>query len=294
MPCAHDEVVHYPIAELEVVVGDQKITVKVGISDRLPVQLLLGRDVSELLSLLTTSKVYSESLVSSSEFDCSSQDQEIVAVTTRAQTRKLRSEPVETTTSKGDNGLPKESTESDDIFRAFADDIFEGGQEAPFDLSTEKSQPTLVRSEGGAQRSDHQMGRTRYANGRVKGAQHDDPNLAAARKVANETTNLSAGEGFFWKDGLLYRRWEPKGSGQESGSVVQIVLPACCLDATLAIAHEIPLGRHLGKPKQPNASSDDSTGPHSTAISQISARHARPANLTLPDMLLRPRSFLCL
>ena len=246
--CAHGEVVHYPIAELEVVVGDQKITVKAGISDRLPVQLLLGRDVSEFFSLLATSKVYSDSLVSSSEFDCSSQDQEIVAVTTRAQARKLRSEPVGSTTPKGDNGLPKESTESDDIFRAFADDIFEGGQERPL----------LTRAQ---KRADRRRFAAKEASGEavtkwsvldmpkeeLKEAQRDDPTLAAARKVADGTTDLSAGEGFSWKGGLLYRRWEPKRSGQDSGSVVQLVLPARCRDATLAIAHEIPLGGHLGK-----------------------------------------------
>ena len=40
--CAHGEVVHYPIAELEVAVGDTKIHIRAGVSDRLPVQLLLG------------------------------------------------------------------------------------------------------------------------------------------------------------------------------------------------------------------------------------------------------------
>ena len=31
--CAHGEVVHYPTAELEVVVGDKKIITKAGVSD---------------------------------------------------------------------------------------------------------------------------------------------------------------------------------------------------------------------------------------------------------------------
>ena len=53
--CAHGEVVHYSIAELEVVVEDKKIIMKAGVSDLLPVQLLLGRYVPELFSLIGTS-----------------------------------------------------------------------------------------------------------------------------------------------------------------------------------------------------------------------------------------------
>ena len=48
--CAHGEL---PNCGTGSGVGDQKITVKAGMSDRLPVQLFLGRDVSELFSLIT-------------------------------------------------------------------------------------------------------------------------------------------------------------------------------------------------------------------------------------------------
>ena len=50
--CAHGESVCYPLAELEIAVGGKTMTVRAGVSDRLPAQLLLGRDVPELFSLL--------------------------------------------------------------------------------------------------------------------------------------------------------------------------------------------------------------------------------------------------
>lgn len=43
--CVHREVVYYPTAELEVVIGDKKIVTKARVSDGLLVQLLLGQDV---------------------------------------------------------------------------------------------------------------------------------------------------------------------------------------------------------------------------------------------------------
>ena len=48
----HGGSVRYPLAELEITVGGRTMVVKAAVSGRLPVQLLLGRDVPELFSLL--------------------------------------------------------------------------------------------------------------------------------------------------------------------------------------------------------------------------------------------------
>ena len=53
--CAHGESVRYPVADLELTIGGWKIKVKAGVSDRLPVQLLLGRDVPKLFNILASS-----------------------------------------------------------------------------------------------------------------------------------------------------------------------------------------------------------------------------------------------
>ena len=50
-------------------------------------------------------------------------------------------------------------------------------------------------------------------------------------------------------DDLLHRQWEPKGSESTHDTIHQLVLPAKYQDTALAIAHEIPLGGHLGKTK---------------------------------------------
>ena len=80
-------------------------------------------------------------------------------------------------------------------------------------------------------------------------AQRTDPTLATARKIAEGNTDLAGGEGFYYRGGLLYRHWEPKGRTHGEESCEQLALPIKCRDAVLAIAHEIPLGGHLGKTK---------------------------------------------
>ena len=117
--CAHGEVVHYPIATLEVAVGGKKIAIRAGVSDRLPVQLLLGRDVPELFSLLAATS-------DSHSVDSVSAKQDVVAVITRAQARCGNVEQVvedDTSEVGGD-----ESTDFNPG-REFADDLFEGGRE---------------------------------------------------------------------------------------------------------------------------------------------------------------------
>ena len=52
---------------------------------------------------------------------------------------------------------------------------------------------------------------------------------------------------FTWKDGLLFRKWRPKGS--EVGDIrerEQLVLPKKYRDLVLRLVHDIPLGGHLG------------------------------------------------
>ena len=90
------------------------------------------------------------------------------------------------------------------------------------------------------------MGHTGYDPYRASGSQHDDPTLEKAQKIAGGVCNVSGGEGFYVQNNLLYRHWNLKKGG---GTIEQLVLPAKCRDAALAIAHEIPMGGHLGKTK---------------------------------------------
>ena len=53
--CAHGDSVRYPLADLDIEVEGKRFTIRAGVSEELPVQLLLGRDVPELLKLLCAS-----------------------------------------------------------------------------------------------------------------------------------------------------------------------------------------------------------------------------------------------
>lgn len=53
---------------------------------------------------------------------------------------------------------------------------------------------------------------------------------------------------FFYEEGLLYRKWEPRalcGQGT-SEAVAQLILPKACRPLALELAHLVPLSGHLG------------------------------------------------
>ena len=54
--CAHGDNVNYPLADVDVEIEGRKMTIRAGVSDRLPVQILLGCDVPELVELLKSVK----------------------------------------------------------------------------------------------------------------------------------------------------------------------------------------------------------------------------------------------
>ena len=231
--CTHGEVVHYPTAE--VVVGDKKIITKAGVSDRLPVQLLLGRDVPELFSLLAT--ISGSDCV---ESELSSPTEQVVAVT-RARTYD-EPKPV-----GQDKPVKQVAQDSDaDLGNAFSDDLFQTGREK---VRQTQSQKRTERRRYAIEKCASRWAVLDLTTEELRAAQRDDPTLKAARRVANGQPDLSEGEGFYYENDILYRRWEPKGPERQHGIVQQLVLPTECRDAVLAIAHEIPLGGHLGKTK---------------------------------------------
>ena len=83
---------------------------------------------------------------------------------------------------------------------------------------------------------------------KLQSLQEGDETLSAARRAAKGEMN-SAGKGFFLREGLLYRRWEPPGQEEGVGVVEQLVLPEQCRRTVLRLAHEIPLSGHMGKRK---------------------------------------------
>ena len=83
--------------------------------------------------------------------------------------------------------------------------------------------------------------------GDLRKLQQEDETLATIRAAADGESN-AAGDGFYRKEGIFYRKWTPPGR-DESLEVHQLVLPLQCRRAVLHLAHQIPLAGHLGKSK---------------------------------------------
>ena len=77
--CAHGDTVIYPLAEARICVGGRELTVLAAVSDTLPVSMLLGRDVPELMALL------GKEPTKETKPQTDPVDHDILAVTTRAQ-----------------------------------------------------------------------------------------------------------------------------------------------------------------------------------------------------------------
>ena len=73
----------------------------------------------------------------------------------------------------------------------------------------------------------------------------DTPNYPHYCKVSRGARISTSSRGYCTDGGCL------RGGGGEEGAMTieQLVLPAPCHPAIMAIAHEIPLSRHLGKTK---------------------------------------------
>ena len=80
--CAHGDTVEYPLATVDISIGDQKFTVEAAwVADALPASVLLGTDVPNLVELLHSNSVRQ-----------SGRSEAVLAVMTRAQTKKSAEE----------------------------------------------------------------------------------------------------------------------------------------------------------------------------------------------------------
>ena len=229
--CAHGESVRYPLADLEIDVQGKRFVVRAGVSDKLPVQLLLGRDAPELFSLLTSSptsvaeelsvgSVSSEGSAKSVTSEVSStrigsttpvsnlvcgksasiesespnnvdSDAVVVAVLTRSQTRQ------------------EDNTVDDNPGAHFDDELFEGGQGRTRQTKSQKRnvrrqhfvpKEPIASSLGTKSRWDI----LDMSTEELRNAQQEDQTLATVRTVASGKPNLTVGGGIFLRDGLIY------------------------------------------------------------------------------------------
>jgi hypothetical protein len=72
--------------------------------------------------------------------------------------------------------------------------------------------------------------------------QDDEETLRRAQTTADGEPSAAAGEKFFRRDGLVYRRYSPPGSDDDAHSIDQLVLPTPLRPVVLKLAHDIPDG----------------------------------------------------
>ena len=80
--------------------------------------------------------------------------------------------------------------------------------------------------------------------------QENDSTLEPIRKLVRESTTTGNTGKFFQRKGLIYRQWRPKDNHEDdSGSIEQLVIPRKCRKVALELAHDVPIGGHLGSKK---------------------------------------------
>ena len=80
----------------------------------------------------------------------------------------------------------------------------------------------------------------------IKQWQAQDSTLQKARETVGEGDSKDR-VGFYYEDGLLYRKWRPDGSAEgDLRTCKQLVLPQQCRQQVLRLAHDVPLAGHMG------------------------------------------------
>ena len=259
--CAHGDTVLYPLARISLEVEGKAIDVEAAISDTLPMSVQLGTDVPHLYELL--------------EGDRSKTTEDVFAVTTRAAEKKRRAAAENYHRKEEACGVRPnvivDDNDSADVPAWMSDldgSLFSGGKErvkkSRKEKRAEKERRTQLQSRIEEDKEEYecedqdefQKHELDISSEELKVLQHLDPTLGEIR-VAVKTRESTEGVGFFYKEGLLCRRWIPMRFGRgeltrrdkESIAVDQLVLPAKCRRKVMEMAHNIPLAGHLGKKK---------------------------------------------
>ena len=258
--CAHGDIVSYPLAQVEIRVGGSQYVLEAAVSERLPVAVLLGRDVPGLATLLNRGSPSKDT----------EQVEEAMAVTTRAQRQREEKEAANCAERERLSGVQphsivqnvegpwqesQEGLEQGQEELAAESDGCPGGKwdEDIFTASRERAKLTKrqkrinkkqYRRDTEQQPPAHPLDLTAEE---LRDMQEKDDSLAAVRKAAIGGVS-TAGTGFFEREGLLYRRWTPRGRDEDM-AIEQLVLPTPCRKTVLQLAHELPLAGHMGKKK---------------------------------------------
>ncbi len=240
--CVHGDKVNYPSAEVDLEIDGWTRTPKVALIPNVPVEVVLGL----------------------ADHPPVSQKGESLMVLTRAQRRQQQQSTPEDTDGETEAGLGdlpggdeartpeqplgqgKQAGETDtELLDGQVIDQSERtgahGEEIPSQTEEEEAhtQSTTISSSGTDLQTSPQQ---------LRLWQQTDPTLKKVRELAStQTEDTSKGRAsFFYKGGLLYRKWSPKPRGGENGHQYKQLQ---CRALVLSIAHDVPLAGHLGTNK---------------------------------------------
>ena len=210
--CVHGDEVRYPTAEVKLKLGRWSRTARVVVAPGIPVPVLLGTDIYDL----TPSNP--------------------VMVTTRAQARRECS-----TTARPEN-IPTEEGMSE-----FRQTVNTRAQE---NVSTDECSRSTSEKETGEQRREETPTSAPQGLDPLGASADDIKQWQATDPKARDEAEEEETEdrvGFYYNNGLLYRRWRPQGTAEgDVRTCKQLVLPQQCRQPVLRLAHDVPMAGHMG------------------------------------------------
>ena len=250
--CAHGDTKLHPLALVEVELDGSHIQVEAALSEELPVSVLLGTDVPELTHLISGT---------GSSINLVSQEQVMVVMTRAKAKQQLEEELIrkekELLSGAQSNTLVRvnEPVACDNVVPSRSEsEAGQSEQQSPRKNSKlTKDQRREIRKKAQETEKSREGGNSEYPDITIedlKKLQAEDPTLAEVLRAADRSANdrnESVAE-YFRREGLVYRRWTPKGRSS-TFQVEQLVLPKRCRGTVLKLAHDVPLGGHLGKEK---------------------------------------------
>ena len=236
--CVHGDCVEYPTAEVQLQVGDWEGSMHVAVAPELPVPVLLGKDVFQ-----ETPEALNLALL----VEMRAQRKRREAAQNRRDGEGLPSSVKEVPGTNFDNDLFSHTQERARLTRSQKHKI----KQQYCDVNSSDETACVENTSEG----DEEPRREEETNDppqqvipstvlqptpeEIRQWQEQGPTLQAGREaVGNEP---SSGVQFYRKEGLLYRHWHPKDQSRDGVQACkQLVLPECCRQTVLQLAHDIP------------------------------------------------------
>ena len=247
--CAHEDTVLYPLARIDVDLGGCPVKVVAAVSRTLPTSMLLGMDVPELKELLHP-KNLEKGMMVMTRYQSKKQDAE-------EKDRQQKDEAESDVKTTNIVEVQLDDSEVETPFADFEEAIFcEGKTKCRLTRNQKRANRFLYRQREAPGDRDSKPKSTspqdamHLTKEELIRLQNDDNSLTEVKKAADGKVTI-LGNSFFRRDGILYRRWTPKGSDPVEGEIEQLVVPKQRRKTILKLAHEIPLAGQTGQSQIP-------------------------------------------